>query len=80
MSKSVKSETQIDEANQELWNSRFGNSETITSEALTILASAEKIQYHKGAAYSKLVVAAGNFLDSKNDSALKYLSEAFKWC
>jgi serine phosphatase RsbU (regulator of sigma subunit) len=79
MIKSAKSETQIDEANQRLWNSRFDNSGLIASEALSMLTRAEKVQYLKGIAYSKLVVAAGNFLQSKNDVALKYLTEAFQW-
>ncbi len=79
MKKLQKPELLIDDENQKLWNNRFGNPEYVATEALKILARAEEIHYLKGIAYAKLNIAAGNFLQSKNDIALKYLSETFQW-
>ncbi len=72
-------ELQIDDENQMLWNNRFGNPKYVATEAFKLLGRAEEINYLKGIAYSKLNIAAGNFLQSKNDVALKYLSETFQW-
>ncbi len=58
---------------------RFDNSESVADEALRNLARAEKSKYPRGIAYAKLNIAAANFLQSKNDIALKYLTEAFQW-
>jgi len=79
MKKQGSRETKIDEINLRLWNDRFSNSQSVADEAATILSRAEKAQYPKGIAYAKLNIAAGNFLQSKNDIALKYLTEAFHW-
>ena len=53
--------------------------EKVAADALKTLKKAEKAGYAKGIAYSNLNIAAGNFLQSKNDTALKYLTEAFGW-
>jgi tetratricopeptide (TPR) repeat protein len=79
MNKSRKPEFQIDETNQKLWHNRFVNAITVAGEGIKLLSRAEKIDYQKGIAYSKLNIAAANFLQSKNDVALKYLSETFQW-
>jgi serine phosphatase RsbU (regulator of sigma subunit) len=79
MKKQVIKESGIDEINDRLWASRYDNSRSVAGEALRILASAEKSGYPKGIACAKLNIAAANFLQSKNDTALKYLSEAFQW-
>jgi serine phosphatase RsbU (regulator of sigma subunit) len=69
----------IDETNQKLWSNRFVNPENVAIQAAIVLAKAEKAQYEKGIAYAKLNIATGNFLQSKNDIALKLLSEIFQW-
>jgi serine phosphatase RsbU (regulator of sigma subunit) len=69
----------IDRINDRLWANRFDDSRAVAAEALRNLAKAEKSKYQKGIAYSKLIIAAANFLQSKNDNALKYLTEAWKW-
>jgi two-component system sensor histidine kinase/response regulator len=69
----------IDDANESLWQLRFSDSELIAREALTLLSKSEKAKYHKGIACSKLNYAAANFYQSKNDIALKYLTEAQHW-
>jgi serine phosphatase RsbU (regulator of sigma subunit) len=79
MVKLRKPELQIDDENQKLWNNRFSNPKSLATEALKILDRAEGIKYPKGIAYAKLNIAAGNFLQSKNDIALKNLSEIFQW-
>jgi len=79
MKKSSNPEIRIDDENQKLWNNRFGNPKYVATEALKILDRAEEIHYLKGIAYAKLNIAAGNFLQSKNDIALKNLSETFQW-
>jgi serine phosphatase RsbU (regulator of sigma subunit) len=72
-------QTGIDKLNDRLWANRFDDSRAVAAEALRNLAKAEKSKYQKGIAYSKLIIAAANFLQSKNDNALKYLTEAWKW-
>jgi serine phosphatase RsbU (regulator of sigma subunit) len=79
MKKPLKTESSIDHLNDELWNSRFGNSQAIANDALKNLKLAEKAKYQKGIAYSNLNIAAANFYQSKNDIALKHLTEAFHW-
>jgi serine phosphatase RsbU (regulator of sigma subunit) len=79
MNKPTIPEIQIDKANQELWKNRFSNSAEVVSDALKLLSKAEKINYEKGVACSKLNIAAANFLQSKTDIALRYLSESFSW-
>ncbi|MCX6303227.1 MAG: tetratricopeptide repeat protein [Bacteroidia bacterium] len=69
----------IDANNESLWHSRFGDSAQVADDALKSLKKAEKAQYQKGIACSKLNIAAASFLQSKNDIALKYLTEAFPW-
>jgi serine phosphatase RsbU (regulator of sigma subunit) len=72
-------EPRIDEINERLWTNRFDNSKSVASEAVRNFSRAYKSNYDKGIAYAKLNVAAANFLLSKNDIALKYLTEAFQW-
>jgi|WetSurMetagenome_2_1015567.scaffolds.fasta_scaffold01066_3 serine phosphatase RsbU (regulator of sigma subunit) len=79
MKKESTPEDLIDEENQKLWNSRFGNSEKVAEEALKLLDKAAKTNYQKGMAYAKLNIAAANFLHSNNDTALKYLSDTIHW-
>lgn len=79
MKKTGRPEAKIDELNQKLWNDRFGNSASVASEAVKILAKAERISYLKGVAYARLNIAAANFYQSKNDASMKYLADAFSW-
>jgi serine phosphatase RsbU (regulator of sigma subunit) len=79
MKNSLKTEKMVDKVNQELWNNRFGDSQSIESEANKILVKATIIEYPKGIAYAKLNLAVSNFLQSKSDIALKHLTEAFHW-
>jgi tetratricopeptide (TPR) repeat protein len=72
-------ESRIDEINDRLWVNRFDNSKSVANEAVRNLSRAEKSNYSKGIAYAKLNIAATNFLQSKNDFALKCLTEAFQW-
>jgi len=72
-------ESKIDEINNRLWGDRFGNAQKIASEAAVNLSKAEKIKYNKGIAYSQLNLAVANFLQSKNDIAMRTLNEAFQW-
>jgi len=69
----------LDAINESIWQSRFGDSAQAAAEAEKILKKAEKTGYEKGINYAKLNIAAGNFLQSKNDIALKHLTESFKW-
>jgi serine phosphatase RsbU (regulator of sigma subunit) len=69
----------IDKSNESLWHSRFGDSQRVADDALKNLLKAEMAAYPRGIAYSKLNIAAANFLQSKNDIALKYLSETSQW-
>ncbi len=79
MNISLKQQALIDEQNIKLWNNRFGDSIAVSKKALTVLKKAEKINYEKGASYARLNIAAGNFLQSKNEIAAEYLSYAFLW-
>jgi serine phosphatase RsbU (regulator of sigma subunit) len=79
MNKSGKSESRIDAINQILWDKRFGDSESVATEGSVNLSLAQKAGYQKGIAYARLNIAAANFYQSKNDIALKTLSEAFRW-
>ncbi|MDM7918661.1 MAG: tetratricopeptide repeat protein, partial [Methanosarcina sp.] len=79
MFKSKSTWRKTDRINQELWGKRFACSETVVKESLKILQKSQNEGYHKGAAYAKLNIAAASFLQSKNDTALKYLSESFIW-
>ena len=71
--------SRIDDINLKLWNNRFGNSGSLAKEAEKNLANARKINYLAGAAYANLNLAATNFYQSKNDIALKHLTEALNW-
>lgn len=62
-----------------LWSKRFGDSEYTVNQAIRNLASAIKIRYSRGIAYAKLNIAAGDFLQSKNNHALKNLTDALRW-
>jgi serine phosphatase RsbU (regulator of sigma subunit) len=69
----------IDAINDSLWKSRFDNSIKVANDAVKILKKAEIARYLRGMAYARLNIAAGNFLQSKNDIALKNLTESFQW-
>ena len=69
----------IDAINDSLWKSRFDNSVKVATDAVKILKKAEIARYLRGMAYARLNIAAGNFLQSKNDIALKNLTESFQW-
>jgi serine phosphatase RsbU (regulator of sigma subunit) len=79
MKKPGTKESKIDDLNLKLWADRFGNSQAVSKEAAMILTQSEKLQYQKGAAYAMLNISAANFFQSKNDVALKFLTEAFNW-
>jgi serine phosphatase RsbU (regulator of sigma subunit) len=79
MKKSLSKEAQIDELNYKLWNERFGDNKTVTSEAINNLTRSKKLNYSKGIAYASLNIAALNFYQSRTDLAQKYLSESFHW-
>jgi len=72
-------ESGIDEINDRLWINRYNDSGSVEKESAVNLSEAEKYGYHKGIAYSKLNIAAANFLQSRNEIALKYLTEASQW-
>lgn len=74
-----KSETLIDNKNQDLWENRFSDSGIIEKKAAGNLKRAEKAGYQKGTAYANLNVAAINFYRSKNKNALKHLTPACRW-
>jgi serine phosphatase RsbU (regulator of sigma subunit) len=76
---SGKSYFRIDDSIEKLWQLRFSDSVTIAKKTLDILAKAEKAGYLKGIAGSKLNYAAANFYSSKNEIALKYLTESLHW-
>ncbi|MFH0842833.1 MAG: tetratricopeptide repeat protein [Bacteroidota bacterium] len=69
----------IDITNELLWQSRFGDSAKVATDAADNLKKAEKADYPKGIAYANLNIAAANFYQSKNDAALIHLSESFHW-
>jgi serine phosphatase RsbU (regulator of sigma subunit) len=71
--------SRIDEMNESLWIARFDNSKSVAEEAVRNLSRAENSIYPKGIAYAQLTIAAANFLQSQNDIALKYLTEAWQW-
>ena len=72
-------ESRIDDINKRLWVNRYGDPKSITSEAQKNLSAAKKIDYAKGIAYARLILATIDFLQSKNDSASKYINEALQW-
>jgi serine phosphatase RsbU (regulator of sigma subunit) len=72
-------ESGIDKINKRLWANRYDNPRSVANEAAIILARSEKADYSRGIAYAKLNIAAASFLQSRNDIALKYLSEALNW-
>lgn len=71
--------TRIDKLNDTIWNSRYRDPVYAVKRATALFLKAEKANDHKGMAYSRLNIAAGNFLQSKNDLALENLSEALVW-
>ena len=79
MMRPTKNELRIDKTNQNLWKNRFGKPEQVAKDAEKVLTSAIKINYEKGIADAQLTIASANFLQSKNDIALNYLSESFRW-
>jgi serine phosphatase RsbU (regulator of sigma subunit) len=74
-----RTEKNIDIKNESLWQERFGDSASVSRNAVKTLARAEIAGYPKGIACAKLNISAANFYQSKNDIALKYLTEAFRW-
>jgi serine phosphatase RsbU (regulator of sigma subunit) len=75
----IKKEIKIDEVNNRIWNSRYNDAVKAESDSTAILSKAEKSKYPRGTAYAKLNIAAAYFLQSKNDIALKNLSDALAW-
>jgi len=72
-------ESAIDEINNRLWINRYNDSGSVAKEAVRNLSRAERYGYPKGIAYANLNIAAANFLQSRNDLALKHLTIAFRW-
>jgi serine phosphatase RsbU (regulator of sigma subunit) len=79
MNKQDLNKIKIDEINSGLWKSRYEDPQAVISESSLLLSKANKAHYHKGIAYSKLNIAAANFLQSKNEIAHENLSEALDW-
>ena len=79
MNKKGTKESKIDEINSRLWKNRYINPAITLSEATSVLAKAEKVDYQKGMAYARLSIAVSSFLQSKNDMAMENLSEALLW-
>ncbi len=79
MRKSTTSESKIDDYNFRLWNNRYKDASATLSESFPILEKAIESEYHKGIAYSRLIIAAGCFLKSENDIAIENLSKALLW-
>jgi serine phosphatase RsbU (regulator of sigma subunit) len=79
MKKSLNAEERIDELNESLWKTRYGDSAVIASKALKNLTNAENRGYERGIAHSKLIFASCNFLQSRIDIAIEYLNDAFRW-
>jgi len=73
------STTSIDKANELIWQSRYSDSSAIVKKAESILKQAEKAKYAGGVANARLNIAAQAFYRSDNKTALKYLTEAFRW-
>jgi serine phosphatase RsbU (regulator of sigma subunit) len=74
-----KKESVIDIINSSLWANRYSDTKTVAIKAARNLLRAEKAGYPKGIAYAKLNIATASFLQSGNDTALKYLEEALNW-
>jgi serine phosphatase RsbU (regulator of sigma subunit) len=72
-------ESAIDNINSRLWAGRYGDTKTVADKAARNLLKAEKAGYPRGIAYAKLNIAIASFLQSGNDTALKYLEEALNW-
>jgi serine phosphatase RsbU (regulator of sigma subunit) len=79
MKKPAIKESRTDDINSRLWKSRYEDPQAVISESSSLLSKANKAHYNKGIAYAKLNIAAANFLESKNEIALEYLSEALDW-
>jgi serine phosphatase RsbU (regulator of sigma subunit) len=79
MKKSAKNESRIDEINLRLWNNRYNDPPATLKASSSNLILAEKSDYKKGIAYSRLNMAACRFLQSENDIALENLSQAMLW-
>ena len=69
----------IDRRNEFIWQSRYSTTAAFYSRTGSVLRQAEKRKYPKGIAYAKLNLAAAGFYRSKNDIALRNLTEALKW-
>ena len=72
-------ESAIDVINSRLWSKRYDDTKRVADKAARNLLRAEKAGYPKGIAYAKLNIATASFLQSGNDTALKYLEEALNW-
>ena len=73
------SESKIDAINSSLWKSRYDDPGKVINKASVVLVKAQKANYQKGIAYTKLNIAVACFLQSKNDLAIENLSDALKW-
>ena len=74
-----KREIKIDSLNESVWGNRYSDNKPLIEKALRLLKDAGKINYSRGIAYANLNIAALNFLNSRNDAALKSLSDSFQW-
>jgi serine phosphatase RsbU (regulator of sigma subunit) len=79
MKKQATNESKIDEINTRLWENRYNDPVPAISYVSAVLKKAVKVKYQKGIAYARLNLAAYYFLQSKNDIALKNISEAITW-
>jgi serine phosphatase RsbU (regulator of sigma subunit) len=69
----------IDKKNNDCWQARYDNPQVVLKNSIATLLKAEKNHYSKGIAYAKVNISVASFLNSKNDKALVYLSEALQW-
>jgi serine phosphatase RsbU (regulator of sigma subunit) len=79
MKKTGTEESRINKLNERLWESRYNDPPPAISYISSVLKNAEKARYQKGIAYARLNIAICSFLQSKNEIALKNISEALKW-
>ncbi len=77
--KKAKSELTADTLNRQLWDMRFSDHAAVAEKSRKLLEKCNKIHYRKGSAYARLNLASAGFYTSRNDIALKNLSEAMKW-
>jgi serine phosphatase RsbU (regulator of sigma subunit) len=69
----------IDKSNESVWQKRYSGAQSVISKASELAQKSVKFKYQKGIAEAKLNLAALSFYTSDNRSALRHLSEAFRW-